>query len=156
MTLTADILIAMIEGIKSKKQLKIYYDKYEKTFAEDVELIESRFKKTMDDIANIFGSKLPTSEFRRVSLFYSLFTALQHLRYGIPSLELPITGDTKWNYSRMESALESIEEVVLTEDKLTLNSEQVKFLESTRRATTDTAARVRRAKYILAQITPQQ
>jgi hypothetical protein len=155
-TLTADILVAMIEGIKSKKQLKNYYDKYEKTFAENVEVLEARFKKTMDDIAKIFQSGLRTSEFRRVPLFYSLFTALQHLRYGLPSLELPMIGDTEWNYSRIESALESVEEVVLSEDKRSLSPEQAKFLESTRLATTDAAVRLRRGTYILAQITPQQ
>jgi hypothetical protein len=155
-TLTADILVAMIEGIKSKKQLKNYYDKYEKTFAENVEVLEARFKKTMDDIAKIFQSSLRTSEFRRVPLFYSLFTALQHLRYGLPSLEIPMIGDTEWNYSRIESALESVEEVVLSEDKRSLNPEQAKFLESTRLATTDAAVRLRRGTYILAQITPQQ
>jgi hypothetical protein len=155
-TLTADILIAMIEGIKSKKQLKNYYDKYEKTFVEDAELLESRFRETMNDFSKLFESNLRTSEFRRVSLFYSLFTALQHLRYGIPSLELPKIGDTKWNYSRIRSTLESVEEVVLTENKQSLNQEQNRFLESTRRATTDAAARVRRATYILAQITPQK
>ena len=155
-TLTADILVAMIEGIKSKKQLKNYYDKYEKTFAEDVEVLESRFKKTMDDFAKIFQFNLQTSEFRRVPLFYSLFTSLQHLRYGIPSLELPMIGDTEWNYSRIESALESVEEVILSEDKRSLDPEQAKFLESTRLATTDAAVRLRRATYILAQITPQQ
>jgi hypothetical protein len=155
-TLTADILVAMIEGIKSKKQLKIYYDKYEKTFTEDVEVLESHFKRTISDFDKIFGSKLRTSEFRRVPLFYSLFTVLHHLRYGLPSLEEPKLGDIEWNYSRIESALESVEEVLVTVDKGSLSSEQAKFLESTRRATTDAAVRVRRAKYILAQITPQQ
>ena len=46
--------------------------------------------------------------------------------------------------------------MLVTVDKGSLSSEQAKFLESTRRATTDAAVRVRRAKYILAQITPQQ
>jgi hypothetical protein len=65
-------------------------------------------------------------------------------------------GDTEWNYSRIESALESVEEVVLSEDKRSLSPEQAKFLESTRLATTDAAVRLRRGTYILAQITPQQ
>lgn len=155
-TLTADVLIAMIEGIKSKKQLKGYYDKYEKEFTSDVDDLESRFKKIVEDIVNIFEASLRTSEFRRVPLFYSLFTALYHLRYGLPSLDQPIIGDTVWNYSRIGSALESVEEVVLTEDKRSLSQEQAKFLESTRLATTDAAVRIRRATYILTQIAQHQ
>lgn len=154
-TLTADILIAMIEGIKSKKQLKGYYDTYEKTFMQDVEPIESRFKKTIEDISNIFNSKLRASEFRRVPLFYSLFSALHHLRYRLPALDKPVFGDTDWNYSRIAASLDSVEQIILTEDKRSLAPEEARFLEDTRLATTDAAVRLRRTKFILDQITAQ-
>jgi hypothetical protein len=155
-TLTADLLIAMIEGIKSKKQLKNYYDSYEKTFTHDVGALTARFKATLSDISKLYVSNLRTSEFRRVPLFYSLFTVLQHLRFGLPGLNRPIFGNTDWNYSRIGSALETVEQVILTEDKTELNQIQMKFLESTRLATTDAAVRVRRAEFVLDQILSQQ
>jgi hypothetical protein len=151
-TLTADLLIAMIEGIKSKKQLKVFYDAYEKAFTHDVEVLEGRFKTTISDISNIFNSNLQTSEFRRVPLFYSLFTAIYHLRWGLPYMDRPTFGAGEWNYSRIEAALESVEQVLLTEDKKSLGPDQTKFLQDSRLATTDAAVRVRRTKFILDQV----
>ena len=39
--LVADLLIAMLEGIKSKKQVKKYYDAYEATFDYDTDVLKS-------------------------------------------------------------------------------------------------------------------
>jgi Protein of unknown function DUF262 len=151
-TLTADLLIAMIEGIKSKKQLKGFYDKYEKEFEHDVKELAFRFTKTIGDIERALGESLRTSEFRRVPLFYSLFTALFHLRWGLPGIERPTFGQEEWNYSRLQAALGSVEQVLLTEDRKILSESEAKFLTDTRLATTDAAVRVRRTTFILDQI----
>lgn len=155
-TLSADLLVAMIEGIKSKKQLKGFYDLYEKEFHHDVDDLEARFRSTLDDITKIFDSSLRTSEFRRVPIFYSLFTAVYHLRWGLPSVDAPVIGQGEWNYSRLETVLESVEQVLLTEDKRSLNDTQARFLEDSRLATTDAAVRLRRTRFILDQINQQQ
>ncbi|MCP5152510.1 MAG: DUF262 domain-containing protein, partial [Chromatiales bacterium] len=41
--LVADLLIAMIEGIKAKKQVKRYYDRYEDSFEHDAVGLEAKF-----------------------------------------------------------------------------------------------------------------
>jgi len=72
--LVADILIAMREGIKSKKQIKKYYDQYEESFDDDVEEIAERFDAVIATIGLIFPEGLTASEFSRNHLFYSLFS----------------------------------------------------------------------------------
>src|SRR5690606_5696526 len=42
-TLVADLLIAMIEGIKSKKQIKSFYGTYERKFDHDTDELEHTF-----------------------------------------------------------------------------------------------------------------
>jgi len=87
-TLVADLFIAILEGIKSNKQIKNFFDKYEKEFEYDQEDLESKFDETMRIISEIFSDSLVNSEFRRVSLFYSLFTTIYHFEYGIKNLVL--------------------------------------------------------------------
>lgn len=148
-TLTADLLIAMIEGIRSKKQLKQYYDQYEKDFGEDVKQLEQRFCSTMEDIGRTFPeSGLKASEFHRVPLFYSLFTTLYHLRWGLKNFDRPKLHDAAWNYARIRSALDDVQQILLTTDKRSLNPGPARFLEDTRLATTDAAVRVRRTQFI--------
>jgi hypothetical protein len=151
-TLAADLLIARIEGIRSKKQIKGYYDLYEKSFEHDVDDLAARFRASMDDILRLFDNSLKASEFRRVPLFYSLFTALSHLRWGLPGLDRPSLDAGAWNYSRIRNSLDEVEEVLLTEDKRSLAPPQAKFLEDSRLATTDAAVRLRRTEFILDQI----
>ena len=48
--LVADLLIAMMEGIKAKKQIKRYYDRYEEKFDENVERLEKNFDRIIETI----------------------------------------------------------------------------------------------------------
>ena len=86
--LVADLLIAMREGIKAKRQIKKYYDEYENQFDDDVSEIEKRFDAVLDAIAKLFPEGLSDSYFNRINIFYSLFLAVYHSLYGVPSLEV--------------------------------------------------------------------
>ena len=79
-TIVADLFIAILEGIKSNKQIKNYFDKYEKEFPHEQDELESKFDKIMKIISDIFSETLVNSEFRRLSLFYSLFTTKQAIK----------------------------------------------------------------------------
>jgi pyruvate-formate lyase len=52
--LVADLLIAMREGIKSKKQVKPFYARYEKAESDNVSGLEERF----DEIITCIGLSL--------------------------------------------------------------------------------------------------
>lgn len=152
-TLVADLLIAMIEGIKSKKQIKTYYTQFEKDFNQDVEILENNFSATIAIIQGIFANELKNSELRRIHLFYTLFTGIYHLNFGIPHIakqQMPITPN---DYARVANRLETINSIFETEQVGILSEVEARFLEDSRRATTDTAVRARRTEYLIDIIT---
>jgi hypothetical protein len=63
--LVADLLIAMLEGIKSKKQIKKFYDGYESKFEYDADGLEVRFDSTVQKINELYPEGLSDTEFRR-------------------------------------------------------------------------------------------
>jgi hypothetical protein len=76
--LVADLLIAMKEGIKSKKQIRKYYDQYEDKFDDDTDKAADRFDKVVATIGKLYPEGLASTEFARIHQFYSLFTAVAH------------------------------------------------------------------------------
>ena len=146
-SLVADLLIAMLEGIKSKKQIKKYYDSYESTFAADTDRLEQRFDSVIAMIEETFPEGLAETEFRRPHLFYSLFTTIAHQQFGVPNLAAKFTH----TYVRdaVRNRLERIEEL-FTEDVSVMSKEERQFLDDCRRATTDEKVRVRRTEFLLA------
>ena len=148
-TMTADLIIAMTEGIKSKKQIKPYYATFEKTFDFDPEVLDLNFKSIMALIGKIFGEDLKNSEFRRIHVFYSLFTALYHLQFGIPGLDKPQMTIQEHDYAKVAAKLDRVNVIFNEEDPFTLNQNEDQFLEDSRRATTDTAVRTRRTKFLI-------
>lgn len=87
--LVADLLIAMREGIKSKKQIRKYYATYEEKFDDDTDEIEIRFDKIISSIGKLYPEGLSSTEFSRPFMFYSLFTAVAHCLYGLTALGAP-------------------------------------------------------------------
>ncbi|MDR3694389.1 DUF262 domain-containing protein [Mucilaginibacter sp.] len=146
-TLVADLLIAMIEGIKSKKQIKPYYDQYEKNFDHDVERLEENFKNTITAIGDIFQNDLKNSELRRIHLFYSLFTTIYHFKYGIPNLDI-VRPDIEITYTKIANRLDSINSLFDPETDV-FSTTELQFLDDSRRATTDTNVRIRRTNYMI-------
>jgi hypothetical protein len=148
-TMTADLIIAMTVGIKSKKQIKGYYSQFERDFNYDPESLEENFNATMDTIQGIFGSELRNSEFRRIHIFYTLFTGIYHLKFGILGVNKPRLDIQKADFARIESRLQNINSIFVTEDPQQLNDSEKRFLEDSRRATTDTIVRQRRTNYLI-------
>ena len=147
--MTADLLIGMIEGIKTKKQIKKSYEIYEKEFNEDVEDLSDKFRSILSLIDKIFNRNLSKREFRRNHVFYSLFMSLYHLQYGVRNIERERTVIEDNHIARISQKLERVDYVFSEEDKNNLNEEDLQFLIDCRRATTDTPVRVRRSEYLL-------
>ncbi|TAM44939.1 MAG: DUF262 domain-containing protein [Acidobacteria bacterium] len=146
--LVADLLIAMLEGIKSKKQVKKYYDAYEATFEHDADVLEAEFDRVIGAIAELYPEGLADTEFRRPHLFYSLFAAIAHRTRGLCNLgdELRATGSS---VEAARSKLERVEEIFSPENSPTLTKDEKQFLEDSRRATTDEKVRSRRTVFLL-------
>jgi hypothetical protein len=146
--LVADLLIAMLESIKSKKQVKKYYDTYETTFDHDVDALEVEFDNIIIAIAELYPEGLADTEFHRPHLFYSLFTAVGHRVRGLPN----ISNDLRAIGSSVQSTrnkLERVEEIFAADDPAALTKGEQQFLEDSRRATTDEKVRLRRTVFLL-------
>jgi hypothetical protein len=146
--LVADLIIAMLEGIKSKKQIKKYYDLYEKNFDKNIVDIEKRFDSIIEKIAALYPEGLSDTEFRRPHLFYSLFIYIAHRMYGVPELPqnsagIPIQIDST------RDRLEVVDDIFSEEDITRLTPAERTFLDDSRRATTDEAVRKRRTEFLL-------
>lgn len=152
--LVADIMIAMIEGIKSKKQIKRYYGVYENDFPYDMDVLESRFREVIQYIARLFPEGLSGSEFRRNHIFYTLFTAVYHCLFGlrdfthngqlVPRVDL----STEAGVQTARNGLDSVSELFEAEPGK-LQGAAAQFLHDSRRATTDGAVRERRTQFVL-------
>lgn len=59
--LVEDLLIAMQEGIKAKRQIKRYYDIYERKFDRDVEQLDEAFDQVISTIGRIFPDGLAST-----------------------------------------------------------------------------------------------
>lgn len=149
-TLSSDLLIAMCDGIQSKKQIPAYYRNYEDEFPFDVDEVADRFRTTMSLVGSLYPDGLRGSEFRRVHLFYSLFTAVFHLRYGLPKLG----GSTGATWDKLEPAkvrnrLDEVEWIFGATDPSDLQPSPRQFLNDSRRATTDASVRERRTSFLV-------
>jgi hypothetical protein len=90
--LVADIFIAFLEGIKSKKQVKKVYDIYESNFDHFGDDLEQKFDQVISTIAQLYPEGLSDTEFKRPHLFYSLATAIAHREFGLPNIEMALRG----------------------------------------------------------------
>jgi hypothetical protein len=151
--MTADLLIGMIEGIKTKKQIKKYYELYEKQFDYDTDLLEFEFNSIITQISKLFDDNFKKREFRRPHVFYSLFMTLYHLEYGLDNLTRTRTKIEELGYARVSQKLEKIDYIFSEEDKNILAEDEKQFLEDCRRATTDTVVRIRRSEFLSKVIT---
>lgn len=149
-TLVADIVIAMCEGIQSKKQIKSYYAKYEKSFDYDVAELEKSFDDTIDLIKVIFNEGLKHTPFKRIHLFYTLYTSFYHTKFGLKNFTRDKKSIDRAKYERVKLSLTDLnilfDTVPFQKD---MSVEQIQFLEDSRRATTDTKVRVRRSEFII-------
>lgn len=80
--LTSELVVAMIAGMQDKKKsLDSFYKRWDDRFPYKKKSI-ARFEDIIDILSQSVGDLLPRSYFRRPPLFYSLFLAVYHLRYG--------------------------------------------------------------------------
>lgn len=148
-SLTADLLIAMCDGIQSKKQIRAYYAQYEKEFPLDPDELAGQFHQTLSIISKIYPDGLQNSEFRRIHLYYSLFTAVFHMLFGLNGCHADRGDLLTENLTRVRNRLDHVEDVFNDSESPDLTEADRKFLNDSRRATTDASVRQRRTEYLL-------
>jgi len=146
--LTTDLIIAMIDGIQNRKNIKSYYKTYDDEFGQE-DMIKERFEKLIDTIAEIFGNMLIESPFRSKTLFYSLFCALYDLIYGFPKTDTPVIQIKSEKYKAIRAALSRLE-IQIEAEKPT--DAYYNFVDASSRHTTDQSRRLIRHKTIVDEI----
>lgn len=144
--LTSDLLIAMIDGIQSKKSIESYYRKYDDDLPSRVQL-ERRFSDVMGIINSIMGNRIPETPFKRIHMFYSLFCSVYHFKFGMAGLDKVPAVDLLRNKAKVAEALDQVTETFEKDDEDRTGEERA-FMEAARRATTDQPQRKARSNYI--------
>ena len=148
--LTSDILVAIIEGIQTNKNIEAYYKKYEDEQG-DLEIAEKRYNNVMSYIGELYPPEtLRNTNYTRIHLFYSLFCSIAHALYGIKNMkEVERPALTKHNIG---TARIRLDEISVFYDEDVPPSKYVKFVDYSRRATTDTARRLYRSTFLCKEI----
>ena len=146
--LTADLLIAMSLGIKSRTKgiLDKAFKDFDNVFPQRLNMMK-RFREIMDLIAAIMQDTLKDSNFRRVPLFYTLFCAIYHMQYSLPGLNLKRVPIRRSDTPKIRVAIENAESVFEV-DKSELSARERKFREATDVHTIHASNRLIRAKYV--------
>jgi uncharacterized protein with ParB-like and HNH nuclease domain len=109
----SDLLIAISGGIRAgeKRVIDSFYRDCDDEFA-GRKTNEKRFRETMDIIGGILGNELPESKLKATRLFYPLFCAIYHLKFGLPKLRVQRTTFKVIHYAKMRIALERVDELI--------------------------------------------
>jgi Protein of unknown function DUF262 len=111
--LVSELMILQLDGLQDKKaSITRFYSELDEEFPRR-KLMMSRFQATLEAITEALDSVADT-EFRRRPLFYSLFAAVYHRRYGLPKLKLatPETALRAQDNKRLRSVVAELSAVL--------------------------------------------
>ena len=144
--LVSELLVVMLDGIQDAKIIDRYYAKYDETFEERAEVC-SRFEKTMDFIANLYDGNFSRTCYSSSPLFYSLFTAIYHLNYGVKNFPYPRRPITNADIAKLRSALAEIENTLNKQSGIT--AAEQRFIISCKKSTGHKINKVTRCDFIM-------
>ncbi len=151
--LSADLLGALVDGISSRKAIPAFYKNHDDA-EELVEDAARTFRESMSFFGEVFDpADLSSSNFRRVHFFYSAFLSVANLVSGKPSIEGITSPNEVPAPSRVRVVLDDISAQF---DRFTQSSDSAppppadfrRFIEGSRRATTDQSVREERSQFI--------
>lgn len=147
--LTADLIIACLDGIQNRKKVKFYYKTYDENF-DQRQSIENSFDEIISLITRLFDDSLKKSVFRKPALFYSLYLALYNVKQNVKGMpeSVEIILDEKAE-SKIKNCLDRIEILIGSDD---LTKDELSFVTSISRATSDNYSRETRTMYIINQL----
>lgn len=151
--LASDLLVSLVEAVQTNKSIENVYRKYEED-ADDIETHVTHFDEIMSYVGQIYpAEELANTNWSRIQLFYSLFTAIGHGLYNLqglnPDLRFAVNSNT---VGRIRVCLDEISAKYDTYsedlDNPDVPIDYREFIDRSRRRTTDTGSRVVRANFI--------
>ncbi|MGN7149368.1 DUF262 domain-containing protein [Arthrobacter sp. SAFR-179] len=149
--LSADLLGALLDGVSAKKQIPSLYKKYDsEEYEPDVARAAKRFSAVMAFIGETYDPQdLALTNFNRVHLFYSLFVSLAHMLFQSPDLD--VSEYRSLTPKEVRLVLDGISaeyDEYVRGDLRTGGESMDRFVEASRRATTDQDKRLLRSHFI--------
>jgi hypothetical protein len=157
--LSSDLLIILCDGVQTAKNIEKFYKKYEtlEDVPEELRDAKENFRTVMAYLGAIYkAEELRNTNWARPHLFYSLFSVVAHALFGVGGL--PSEGRpklTKGTESRWRTVLDEISaqyDANTAADAEGVPPDYARFIDYARRRTTDTEARVERAKFIIGKL----
>lgn len=112
--LTSELMIAGLAGMQDKKNsIDDFYEDFDDHFSRKQE-VTGRFRTVINEISETAHDVLHQTEFRRVPLFYTLFSVVYHRLFGLPKQHLasPKRALTKIERLRLGEAIAKLSEIV--------------------------------------------
>jgi hypothetical protein len=151
--LTSDLFVALLDGVQTNKNVEQFYKQYEDAPG----LLEQQSEK-FDMIMSYVGGIYPTesiegTNWSRVHLFYTLFTAIGHMLFGLkglnPAYRSPLSEKSLGRLRvRLDEISATYDIVAADIDNPHHPADYKRFIERSRRGTTDTTARRERANFV--------
>lgn len=142
--LSAELLIAMADGVQDKGRLDSYFKQWDDELP-GRSALEKKFRSTIDTIGMLFSDGLAAHEFCRPVLFYSLFCAVAHMQFGLPKLSSRRARISPPKAARVVNQLTEVDHIWETDGR---NEHEKAFLNTAKRATTHQPERELRAKFL--------
>lgn len=114
--LTSELLIAELDGMQDKKKsIDRFYAEYDEQFPARKQ-VSSRLRRVIDIIEDSAGSDLKSTKFKSPALFYTLFAAVYHRRYGLPKVKIhtPKKALSEDERARLASAVRKLSDILDT------------------------------------------
>lgn len=151
--LAADLLIAILVEVQTNKNAEAFYKQYEDEPG-DLENVEKKFDHVMSFVGAIYSPKeLRATNFSRYHLFYTLFTSIAHLLYGVNGLDKKNRkAISQRSVGKLRIALDNFSarfnEISEDLDDPSFPKDFKQFIQYSRRGTTDTKARIYRSNFL--------
>jgi hypothetical protein len=159
--LSSDLLVALVGGVQTVKNIERYYKLYEACTAlpEDLENAIESYHETMKYIGAIYATgDIRVTNWSRQHWFYTLFTCVSH---GLTSLQgLDGVRRPALNENTVVAWRGALDEISAQYNRYTEDDVEdvpgpyVRFINYAQRRTTDTEARRERAKFVLERVLP--
>ncbi|GJM22856.1 MAG: hypothetical protein DHS20C15_27710 [Planctomycetota bacterium] len=155
--LASDLLVALVDGVQTNKAVEKFYKKYDDEPGPLDKCCE-KFERVMSYLGEVYSPEdLAGTNWSRIHLFYSLFTAIAHCLYGLGGLEkVPrvrlrpsLVGRLR---VRLDEVSDTYDEVSTHLNDKDAPADYKEFIQYSRRGTTDTGARVSRAAFVCAKL----
>lgn len=155
--LASDLLVALVDKVQTNKSVEQFYKKYEDDSG-PLDTAQKRFDATMSYIGAIYPpDELSGTNWSRIHLFYTLFTAVSHCLHGLGGLDhSPRPKLTQSKVGQLRVCLDDIsttyDDVAADLNDPSAPNDYKQFINRSRRGTTDTISRVERAHFVCKKI----